>query len=150
VLVCWSSDPSRQSSNLAKCNNFSIEKLLELEEDRFYADTLCSKHAYLFKRNDRNWTTNLPNLWVALSSNWEIKDKDWLTDWTWKRVNHKIVELKYLENFVFFVWSCNPVLYFYWSVVICLVIVYTGFGVSLVWIKMYNFAWWWLKAGVEI
>jgi hypothetical protein len=40
----------------------------------------------------------------------------------------------FLQDFyiilVFFVWSCNPVLNIYWSVVICLVIVYTGFGGS--------------------
>jgi hypothetical protein len=31
---------------------------------------------------------------------------------------------------VFFVWSYNPVLNFNWSVVVCLVIDYTGFGGS--------------------
>jgi hypothetical protein len=33
-------------------------------------------------------------------------------------------------SFCFSVWSCNPVLNFNWSIVICLVIDYTGFGGS--------------------
>jgi hypothetical protein len=42
----------------------------------------------------------------------------------------KISTFFYIFFFVFFVWSCDPVLNFYWSIVVCLAIVYTGFGGS--------------------